>query len=136
MVLDIRCKLVAHLCGHKGMGDVLAFQIIVKRYEVQTQFLGDDMYGGTACQWRIDALLMYVEAVAGIFSHVELCSTLLTLGRTSQLVLLSLIRSVLLWLQPVVSPVPVTVTHQVAVCQLTTFRNTCRSTGIEQYETV
>ena len=94
------------------MGDVLAFQIIVKRYEVQTQFLGDDMYGGTACQWWIDALLMYVEAVAGIFSHV------------------------MLRLQPVVFPVPVTVTHQVAVCQLTTFRNTCRSTGIEQYETV
>ena len=112
VVLDIRCKLIAHLCGHEGMGDVFALQVFVERHKIQAQFLRNDVYGGTARQWRIDTLLVYIEAIAGILSHV------------------------VLWLKVVIFPVPVAVTHQIAMRQLAAFGNTCRSTGIEQDETV
>ena len=112
VVLDVRCKLIAHLCGHEGMGDVFALQVFVERHKVQAQLLRNDVYGSTARQWRIDALLVYIKAIAGILSHV------------------------VLWLQVVIFPVPVAVAHQIGMRQLAAFGNTCRSAGIEQDETV
>ena len=107
VVLDVRGKLIAHLCRHKGMGDVLALQIFVERYQVQSQFLRNDKYGGTTRQWRIDTFLVYIETVAGIFSHI------------------------MLRLQVVILPVPVTVAHQIAMRQLTAFGYACRAACIE-----
>ena len=69
------------------------------------------MYGGPSRQWRIDTLLMHVETIAGVFGHI------------------------MLWLQGVILPVPIAVTYQVAVRQLTTLWYACRSTGIKQNET-
>ena len=112
VVLDVRSKLIAHLCRHEGMGNVLALQIFVERHKVQTQFLWDDVYGGTTCQRRIDTLLMHIETIASIFGHV------------------------MFWLQVVITPVPVTVAHQIAVRQLAAFWDTCRATGIEQDKTI
>ena len=112
MVLDVRCKLIAHLCRHEGVGDVFALQIFVKRHKVQSKFLWNDMYGGTDRQRRIDAFLMYIETIAGIFGHM------------------------VLRLHIVILPVPVAVAHQVGMRQLTTFGDTCRTAGIEQDETV
>ena len=94
------------------MGDMFTLQVFVERHKVQAQFFRDDIYGGTARQWRIDTLLMYVETIAGIFSHI------------------------MLWLQVVVFPIPVTVAHQIAVRQLAAFGNTCRTRSVEQDETI
>ena len=94
------------------MGDVFALQVFVERHKVQAQLLWNDVYGSTARQWRIDTLLVYIKAIAGILSHV------------------------VLWLQVVIFPVPVAVAHQIGMRQLAAFGNTCRATGIEQDETV
>ena len=107
VILNVCRKLITHLCRHEGVGDVLTLQIIVKRHKIQSQFLRDDMYGGTTRQWRIDALLMYVEAIAGVFGHV------------------------VLWFQSIVFPIPVAVANQVAMGQLAALGNACRSAGIE-----
>ena len=112
MVLDVRRKLIAHLCGHEGVGDVFALQICVERHEVQSKFLRNDVNGGTGRQRRIDTFLMHIETIAGVFRHV------------------------VLRLQVVILPVPVAIAHQIAVRQLATFGNACGTRCVEQDETV
>ena len=43
VVLDTGSKLVCHLCSHKSVGDTVLLEIVVQGYEVETQFLGDNM---------------------------------------------------------------------------------------------
>ena len=112
VVLDVGGKLIAHLRGHEGMGDVFALQIFVERHQIQAQFLRDNKYGGATRQRRVDALLVYIETIAGIFGHV------------------------MLGLQVVVFPVPVAVAHQIAMRELAALWHSCRSAGIEQDETI
>ena len=112
MVLDVRRKLIAHLCRHEGMGNVFALQIFVEQHKIQSQVLRNDVYGGTTRQRRIDTLLMYIETIAGIFSHI------------------------VLWFQVVILPVPVTVANQITMRQLATFGYACRAGCIKQDETV
>ena len=72
VVLNVCRKLIANLRGDEGMGDMLAFEIFVERHKVEAQLLGDDMHGGTSRQRRIDAFLMHIKAITGIFSNVML----------------------------------------------------------------
>ncbi len=110
VVFDGRGKLVGHLCGDEGIGDMLLFEILVHANQVQAHLLGNDIHRGTTRQRWPDALLVYVEAVAGIACHA------------------------VLGLQLIVLPVPVAVAHQVRVRQLATLGHTRRARGIKQDE--
>ena len=110
MVLNIRRELVAHLRGDEGVGNMLALEVLIQRHQVEAQFLRDDMHGGPARQRRIDALLMHVKTVAGIFSHI------------------------MFGLQVVVFPIPVTVTDEVSVGELAAFGHACGTGGVKEDE--
>ena len=108
MVLYGRCKLVGHLCSDEGIGDVFLFKILVQTNQVEAKFFRNDIDGSTAGQRWIDALLVHVEAIAGIDCHM------------------------VFGLQAVVLPVPVAVADKIRVHQLATLGHTGRTAGIEQ----
>ena len=107
MVLDAGSKLIGHLRGHKGVGDLLLFYIVVQCHQVQAQFLWDDIYTGTTCKSRIHVVHTGVETVTGIGSH--------------------LIRR----LEVVVAMIPVEKCYQVGVYELASLRHTRRTTRIK-----
>ena len=107
MVLDASGKLVGHLRGHKGVGDMLLFDIVVQCHQVQTQFLWDDVDTGTTRKSWIHVIHTGVETVTGVGCH--------------------LIRR----LEVVVAMVPVDKCHQVGVYELASLRHTRRTTRIE-----
>ena len=66
VVGDIVHKRTAHLRGHKRMRDAVLFEVFVQRNQVEAQFLGDDIQGGTHHECRPDLLQRRVETEAGI----------------------------------------------------------------------
>ena len=112
MVLNACAKLIAHLRGHKRMSNLVLFEVVIEGYEVETQFLGDDIYRSTTGQGRIQIHHTCVETVAGIGCHV------------------------MLRLQTVVTLIPMAEADQIAVCQLAALGHTRGAAGVEEDETV
>ena len=110
MVLDACRKLIAHLRGHKRMGDGVLFEIVVQRDEVEAYLLGNDVHRRSACQCRIHVHHAGIEAIAGIGGHT------------------------MLGMQVVEALIPVAKRHEVAMPELTALRYACRARGVEQDE--
>ena len=70
VVLDGGGKLVGHLCGHEGIGNLLALKVVVQCYQVQTQFLRNDIDRSTASQSRIHIEHAGVEAIRSVGCHL------------------------------------------------------------------
>ena len=110
VVLDACGKLIAHLSGHERMGDIVLLEVFIQRNEVETQLLRDDIYGGSTGERGIHIHHAGIEAITGVCSHM------------------------MLWLEVVITLIPMAETYQVGVRQLTALRNTRRTRGVEQNE--
>ena len=110
VVLDAGGKLVAHLCGHEGVGDSLALKVFVDGNQVEPDFFGDDMHLGPACECRVHIHHAGIKAITGVGRH----ATALT--------------------QVVVTLEPIAEGHNVLVFELTPFGHTRRARCVEQDE--
>ena len=100
VVLDICSKLIAHLRGHKRVGDLVLLEIVIEGNQVKTQLLRDDMQRSTTSQGWIHIHHTGIKSVAGVSSHL------------------------VFWFQTVEALVPMTETDDIAVHQLTTLGHT------------
>ena len=69
MVIDVIHKLASHLGSHKGMGNAILLEILVKTQQVETQLFRNDIDGGTRYQRSPQLLQTGIEAIAGIRTH-------------------------------------------------------------------
>ena len=83
------------------MGYLVLLEVVVEGYEVETQFLGDDIYRGTTGQRRIHVHHAGIEAVAGVGCHI------------------------VFGFQTVIALIPMAECHQIAVLQLAPLRYAC-----------
>ena len=107
MVVDVIHKLASHLCSHKGVGNAILLEIVVKTQQVETHLFRNDIDGGTHYQRSPYLLQTSIETIAGI--------------RTNSAVRLDVLCVV----------VHVTERHHVSMFQLATLGNTRRATGID-----
>ena len=112
VVVVVGSKLISDLRRHERVGDVVFLEVGVHLRQSQTDVITYNIYTGTARQCRIEVHHTAVEAVAGIARHM------------------------VLGLQLEAPLVPMAESCQIAVLQLTTLRNACRTGGIEQDEEV
>ena len=103
MVLNARCKLVAHLCSHKRMGDMLFLEVFVQRNQVKADFLWNNVDTSSAGQRGIHVHHAGIKAIRSVGSYL------------------------MFWFQVVVTLVPVTEAHEVAVFQLAALGHTRRA---------
>ena len=92
------------------MSDVFTFEVVVECHEVEAQFFGYDVQGGTTSQCWIHVHHAGIETIAGVGCHI------------------------VLWFQVIVTLIPMAESDYVAMCELTSFWNTCRARGIEENE--
>ena len=103
MVLDTRGKLIAHLRRHERVGNMFTLEIVVQGDEVQTDLFRNDMNGSAAGQGGIHVHHASIKAIRSVGSHP------------------------MFRFQVVVTLVPMTEAHEVAVFQLAALGHTRRA---------
>ena len=103
-------KLVAHLCGHERVGDVVLLEVLVQGNQVEADLLGHDVNGGAAGEGGIHVHHAGIKAIAGIGGHP------------------------VLGLEVIVALIPVAEGHQVGMRQLAALGNARGAGGVEQDE--
>ena len=91
---------------------MLTLEVIVQGNKIQAQFLGNDMHSGSAGKCRIHVHHTGIESITGVSSHT------------------------MLWLQRIITLIPVAEAYQVAMRQLTALWNTRRTRGIKEDEEI
>ena len=66
MILYRGSKLIAHLCGHEGVCDVILLKVVVQFNEVEPNLFWDDVYRSSAGQCRIHIHHTGIKAIAGV----------------------------------------------------------------------
>ena len=110
MVIDIRGKLIAHLCRDERVGDVVGVEIVVKVGQVQAYVLAYDIDRSATSKGRIHVHHAGIEAIAGVRCHMTLRG------------------------KPVVTLIPMTEGDQVAVRQLAALGHAGRAGGVQKDE--
>ena len=110
MVIDIRGKLIAHLCRDERVGDVVGVEIVVKVGQVQADVLADYIDCSATSKGRIHVHHAGIEAIAGVRCHMTLRC------------------------QPVVTLIPMTEGDEIAVRQLAALRHAGRAGGVQKDE--